>query len=198
MPRERTRRRAERKSKGALRSWYPTRARLRRKIPHLQCGLTTQLSCGNCCSPLRGRSRATPRPLRAGRAGGAPGIGGRFSLRAKSSAIPPARRLRASLPCRSPPLDLACPLSCVCIQPGEVLGALLNGSGERQQDRTEPAAASREGAGFRLALMASRCPKPRRGEAVAPAPVGVPAGQGVSRRRSASPSRGRRGPLGAF
>jgi hypothetical protein len=53
---------------------------------------------------------------------------------------------------------------------------------------TKHAAASREGAGFRRALSRSRCPKPRqgRGEAVAPAPVGVPEGQGVSRRRSAN------------
>jgi hypothetical protein len=54
--------------------------------------------------------------------------------------------------------------------------------------QTKHAAASREGAGFRRALSRSRCPKPRqrRGEAVAPAPVGVPEGQGVSRRRSAT------------
>jgi hypothetical protein len=62
------------------------------------------------------------------------------------------------------------------------------------------AAASREGAGFRLAFTVSRCPKPRqrRGEAVAPAPVGVPEGQGVSRRRSANPVVGRRVSRGAF
>lgn len=35
-------------------------------------------------------------------------------------------------------------------------------------------------------------PKPRRGEAVAPAPVGVPVGQGVARRRSANPAIGSR------
>ena len=62
----------------------------------------------------------------------------------------------------------------------------------------KPAAASREGAGFRLALTVSRCPKPRRGEAVAPAPVGVPAGQGVSRRRSANPAVSRRVTWGSF
>jgi hypothetical protein len=64
----------------------------------------------------------------------------------------------------------------------------------------EGAAASREGAGFRPPPTASRCPKPRRsrGEAVAPAPVGVPAGQGVSRRRSASPATGVCIPWGPF
>ena len=66
----------------------------------------------------------------------------------------------------------------------------------------ELAAASREGAGFRLACTVSRCPKPwhSQGEAVAPAPVGVPEGQGVSRRRSANPAVSRsftRGPFPA-
>jgi hypothetical protein len=58
----------------------------------------------------------------------------------------------------------------------------------RLLSKPEHAAASREGAGFRRAFSGSRCPKPRqrRGEAVAPAPVGVPEGQGVSRRRSAT------------
>ena len=52
--------------------------------------------------------------------------------------------------------------------------------------------------GFGRRSRLSRCPKPRRGEAVAPAPVGVPAGQGVSRRRSASPAKDRRAPWGPF
>jgi hypothetical protein len=39
---------------------------------------------------------------------------------------------------------------------------------------------------------------PAGGEAVAPAPVGVPEGQGVSRRRSASQARGRRVSRGSF
>jgi len=62
----------------------------------------------------------------------------------------------------------------------------LMASGLRFLTPSQAAAASREGAGFRQPFKASRCPKPRRGEAVAPAPVGVRKAQGVSRRRSAS------------
>jgi hypothetical protein len=53
---------------------------------------------------------------------------------------------------------------------------LQNGVPERRLANAKPAARSREGRGFRLAHTVSRCPKPRRsrGEAVAPAPVGVP------------------------
>lgn len=60
---------------------------------------------------------------------------------------------------------------------------------QRGKEGIETHAASREGAGFRVSITASRCPKPRRGETVAPAPVGVPVGQGVTRRRSANPAR---------
>src|SRR5471030_2493042 len=52
------------------------------------------------------------------------------------------------------------------------------------------------GFGWRSRRAGARSPGNSRGEAVAPAPVGVPEGQGVSRRRSASPTTGRRAPGG--
>lgn len=79
-------------------------------------------------------------------------------------------------------------LQFACINPAEpATGSISANAFAEFEGGTEPGAAAREGAGFRLAISVSRCPKPRRGEAVAPAPVGVPVGQGVSRRRSASP-----------
>ena len=69
---------------------------------------------------------------------------------------------------------------------------------ECMKAKEQPVAASREGAGFRQAFTASRCPKPRRGEEVAPAPVGVPVGQSVSRRRSARQATERNVSLGPF